>query len=580
MAMLVFMNFVNIFSFLQKKTLLILLLFFHFISPIFPSHDHQTDQTDSLLIKGDHAEQNNPNSAILYFNQAITLALQQKNYYKAANLQMHAGKFMMQKDRLEQAKNYFNAALENTEFVNDTINNKIEQLYYLNMGVLYFNKEMYTLAIKNFLKSKNLLLSPLQDISTVLYQQSCGNLYNNLGSVYGQIGFYDKAKTFFLKSLTYVTDSTAATTYQNLGYFHIQSNQISSAIRYIHKGLKLSNDPGKTGGLYTYLAQAMALNNLPDSAEYYHKQAIYNTKQSGSSSREIFSQLAYASFLRTHNRDAEAHNLLLIIKKNYQIHGWMDQMLFKELHITSLHLHNNQDALQYFTVLEHLRDSVKTSMNLQKALYYQFNNELEIKTLKMKMQYENRQNEIQFRHRQNMIIIYICIFFSIGIIILLIIRLRLKIKNSELKKNELKITLEQKKRELTAQAMFSIKKNKLVSEAIQDLRQLNFNENRDIIRTIERRLKNSLNDDDIQQFEHYFCQVHEDFYDKLKHDYPHLTPSELRLCALLKLNLNTKEIAAILNISPASVKTARGRLRIKLNLNNSTTSLFDFLGHY
>ncbi len=66
------------------------------------------------------------------------------------------------------------------------------------------------------------------------------------------------------------------------------------------------------------------------------------------------------------------------------------------------------------------------------------------------------------------------------------------------------------------------------------------------------------------------------FFLALKEKYPDLTPNDLRLCAYLRLNLSTKEIARLLNISPRGVEISRHRLRKKLNLTKDE-HLFDFL---
>ncbi|MEO7992036.1 MAG: LuxR C-terminal-related transcriptional regulator [Chryseolinea sp.] len=83
-------------------------------------------------------------------------------------------------------------------------------------------------------------------------------------------------------------------------------------------------------------------------------------------------------------------------------------------------------------------------------------------------------------------------------------------------------------------------------------------------------------DKDWDNFKMHFEQVHNDFFDVLKSKYPHLNSSDLKLCALLKLNLDTKEIASIMNISAASVKVARSRLRKKLELD-LTSNLSAFI---
>lgn len=76
-------------------------------------------------------------------------------------------------------------------------------------------------------------------------------------------------------------------------------------------------------------------------------------------------------------------------------------------------------------------------------------------------------------------------------------------------------------------------------------------------------------DKDWENFKIHFEQVHNNFFENLKTRYPDLNSNDLRLCALLKLNLDTKEIATIMDISPESVKVARSRLRKKLQLDPS-----------
>jgi DNA-binding CsgD family transcriptional regulator len=67
-----------------------------------------------------------------------------------------------------------------------------------------------------------------------------------------------------------------------------------------------------------------------------------------------------------------------------------------------------------------------------------------------------------------------------------------------------------------------------------------------------------------EQFAVYFDRVHSDFLLSLKHNYPNLTASDLKLCAYLRLNLTSKEIAQIMNITIKGVELGRHRLRKKL----------------
>jgi len=84
-----------------------------------------------------------------------------------------------------------------------------------------------------------------------------------------------------------------------------------------------------------------------------------------------------------------------------------------------------------------------------------------------------------------------------------------------------------------------------------------------LIRTIDFDLQD---DNNWKNFSRYFEEVHKDFNSNVKAKFPDITANELRLLALLKMNLSSKEIANILNISQEGIKKARYRLRKKLNI--------------
>lgn len=90
-------------------------------------------------------------------------------------------------------------------------------------------------------------------------------------------------------------------------------------------------------------------------------------------------------------------------------------------------------------------------------------------------------------------------------------------------------------------------------------------------------MESTLNDQaDWIQFESYFNSAHQQFLDRLRQDYSELTKGDLRICCLLRMNLSTKEIASLLNISVRAVELRRYRLRKRLGLDNDT-NLIDFL---
>ena len=79
--------------------------------------------------------------------------------------------------------------------------------------------------------------------------------------------------------------------------------------------------------------------------------------------------------------------------------------------------------------------------------------------------------------------------------------------------------------------------------------------------------ENIASHDDWKTFETNFERAHEEFIMKLKTAYPKLTPSDLRLCAYLRMNLSSKEIAPLLGISVRGLENHRYRLRKKMGLD-------------
>ena len=83
-----------------------------------------------------------------------------------------------------------------------------------------------------------------------------------------------------------------------------------------------------------------------------------------------------------------------------------------------------------------------------------------------------------------------------------------------------------------------------------------------------RRLEKSHFANNWSEFEVLFKDIHSDFYTRLHKKYPNLTPNEQKLCAFIYMNMSTKDIAGITFQNYESIRTARHRLRKKLNIEN------------
>ena len=144
---------------------------------------------------------------------------------------------------------------------------------------------------------------------------------------------------------------------------------------------------------------------------------------------------------------------------------------------------------------------------------------------------------------------------------------------TKLKNEKLKSEIEHKNRELTSTTMHLLNKNEFmlgVKSKLQTLTRNGSAKNDELKRIIKNIDRNIAEDEGWDHFTKHFDQVHGDFLKKLKNRYPDLTPQETKLSAYLKMNLNTKEIAQLLNISVRGVEVSRYRLRKKLNIDRNT----------
>ena len=145
---------------------------------------------------------------------------------------------------------------------------------------------------------------------------------------------------------------------------------------------------------------------------------------------------------------------------------------------------------------------------------------------------------------------------------------------AQLKNEKLKGEIESKNRELAISTMSTIKRNEFLNTIKQQLIKAdNPTQIKSVIKTIDRNLTN---EDDWKFFEEAFNNADKDFLRTLQEKHEELTPNDLRLCAYLRLNLSSKEIAPLLNISIKSVEVKRYRLRKKMNLAHET-GLTDYI---
>ncbi|HET8859199.1 two-component regulator propeller domain-containing protein [Marivirga sp.] len=170
-----------------------------------------------------------------------------------------------------------------------------------------------------------------------------------------------------------------------------------------------------------------------------------------------------------------------------------------------------------------------------------------------------------------------------------ITRIDSELKTSEqkfenLKNEKLKSEIQLKNKELATSTMHLINKNSFINSVKNHLnniakRSKNQEVKHEISRVVQNIDKNIAADNDWEHFSIHFDKVHGDFIKRWQSNYPDLSPQEMKLSAYLRMNLSTKEIANLLNISVRGVEIARYRLRKKLTMERSD-NLQEFILKY
>lgn len=154
-------------------------------------------------------------------------------------------------------------------------------------------------------------------------------------------------------------------------------------------------------------------------------------------------------------------------------------------------------------------------------------------------------------------------------------------KLQQMKSNMLEAELQNKNNELSLQTSALVKRNQAIQKLLDELERQKETLGDRYPNKLYNRMKNlmeeSLNDQaDWLLFESHFNSAHRNFIERLRQQYSDITTGDLRICCLLRMNLSTKEIASLLNVSVRAIELRRYRLRKRLSLDGDT-NLTDFL---
>ncbi|NER17750.1 transcriptional regulator [Spongiivirga citrea] len=361
-------------------------------------------------------------------------------------------------------------------------------------------------------------------------------------------------------------------TYTEIGYAHLNLGDYDESIYNFNESLKIAIDRGRTGfeGICYYnLGLANRKKGNLDKAEEF---LLKSVSMGGTSANNnvstlnefgnlYFDQKKYDKAINSSSRAifmADSIGSLAELKDGYELRG-------KAYEKKGLFLKALQDKKKFMKLNDSLFNKTKSKQIEElKTIYETEKKEQEIALQKNEIALLEQKAEID--NLQKILLggglVLSVLLFGLGFY-----GIRQKMKRNKLEREKLNAELAFKKKELTTHALHLAKKNETLEGLKQKAQELTSTENghgfKQLIRSIDFDLQD---DNNWENFARYFEEVHKDFNGNVKSKYPQVTSNELRLLALLKMNLSSKEIANILNISQEGIKKARYRLRKKLEL--------------
>lgn len=266
--------------------------------------------------------------------------------------------------------------------------------------------------------------------------------------------------------------------------------------------------------------------------------------------------------------------------KKYKSHENYVIMVHEALASTNAKLGNYQKAYAHSNIAMKLNATVfgKGSKNSQHL--FEINDKYRVQKQKEqeilnKQRIEQLESEEKVWFLKSLLYGFIIIsLISFGVLFIKNIRRKHKdeklaiAEKQQMELQKAKEILELKNKELTTSALQLIEKDEFIERL-----KVNLTDNKENVdvRTINKMLKTIQGSpsSNWKEFEARFTAVNQSFYTNLKEKYPDLGQTDLKICALIKLNFSSKDMASLLGISFESVHTSRYRLRKKFKLDRN-----------
>lgn len=533
--------------------------------------------------------------ALMYLQEAFTISTSLNFTDGIGRSLMWQGRVYYYKDDYPLSNKYFDKAEEYLKI--DRLKDDLSFLYFVK-GENYRINGDYIRALESYKKALELA----EETGNMKYKST---FYSSIGRVLLDRNEPRKAMTYLkvgLKQKKSIDDNQGVSNnYTCLGMAYEQLDNLDSSLWYHNEALKirveLNNERAIAGSEYNKAGILIKMKKYRE-AEQSSRIARKNFAKFDEKTGIIIADLRLA-IARSNLGQKDAIELAESSLKSAQEIDNPSLISHAYRVISRIYFLQKKYDLSYEFLSMHkkLDDSL---FNIEKERFLtEFEEKFQSERKDREIEFYKAENKIQ---NQNIILLIVLLITAIGFAVLLFFLFRLKSttvkrqnklieqeqviheqesKIAEKENQLLQEQLEAKNRELASKALEMLRLNDTITTIIEKLDRFNHSVDKnseiskhikDIIQELETQTKQNI----WNEFNQIFKNIHSDFYSKLLEICPDLTATEIKTAALLKLNLTSKEIAAISFKSEGGVKTTRYRLRKKLNLS-SDEKLIPFL---
>ena len=412
--------------------------------------------------------------------------------------------------------------------------------------------------------------------------------HNNLATNYGRLGDFENQKLNLLKAID-INKSLGYTyqlvmNYNNLGSNYKQSNQIEKALKYYdlaYQELKKLDNPFLLAQNLTNRANIFEKQGNLKAAEKFFAECEKVCEENNIQYGVMLTNLNMGNLFRLQKKYTDAslrlNKSLALTKSLNSVRE--EALVYERLSWLSRDIADFKAAYDFQTKFHLLNDSLINESVKKEAF-----------ALKEKYESEKKEKEIlKLSKKQLNYQYFISILFGFVLLLLIVIQwwrnkhklVLLEKQKQELNRKYLKDVIDNKEKELTSQVTLLAQMQQQVNDMISKTSKI-LNEN--LTEPLKlKKIESILKSDPIYNIKNDFdvrlTSNNEDFFSLLLHKYPDLSPAELKLCAYLRLNPSTKDLALITNRSMRTIESTRTNIRKKMNLTsqeNLVTHLLSF----